>query len=222
MRITYNSPVVLSYSAICLLILFAASIGLDSILNFFTLHGHFDAKDPVNFIQLISHCFGHSDWKHFVGNFTFILLIGPMLEEKYGSFKLLQMMLVTAFVTGVIHAFFFTTGMRGASGIVFMMIILSSFSNYKSKSIPLTFILVVTLFLGREVFYMFQTDNISQFAHILGGAFGAVFGFVFTKPKAVKPLVIPEEKPKKNMEYSHDDFVNSDFLPEDEEEKKEH
>lgn len=213
MRITYNSPVVLSYSAICLLILFAASIGLDSVLNFFTLHGHFDAKNPVNFIQLVSHSFGHSDWKHFVGNFTFILLIGPMLEEKYGSFKLLQMMLVTAFVTGVIHAFFFTTGMRGASGIVFMMIILSSFSNYKSKSIPLTFILVVTLFLGREVFHMFQTDNISQFAHILGGSFGAVFGFVFTKPKKEVREVKPSEDNTKHIAYSEDDFVNADVLP---------
>ena len=41
----------------------------------------------------------------------------------------------------------------------------------------MTFILVVILFLGKEVIEALGDDNISQFAHIIGGILGGVFGF---------------------------------------------
>ena len=80
-----------------------------------------------------------------------ILLIGPMLEEKYGSRCLLSMILLTAFVTGVVNVIFFNTALLGASGIVFMMILLSSFASHKEGGIPLTLILVTVLYIGQEV-----------------------------------------------------------------------
>jgi membrane associated rhomboid family serine protease len=39
-------------------------------------------------------------------------------------------------------------------------------------------VLVILLFMVKEVFAAFQTDNISEFAHILGGICGAFFGFL--------------------------------------------
>jgi membrane associated rhomboid family serine protease len=69
----------------------------------------------------------------------------------------------------------------GASGIVFMFIILSSLTNFRSGDIPLTFILVILLFLTREILEAFGNDNISQFAHVLGGITGSVFGFRYAK-----------------------------------------
>jgi membrane associated rhomboid family serine protease len=127
--------------------------------------------------RLVSHIAGHQNWAHFMGNFTFILLLGPMLEEKYGSGRLLAMILFTGFITGVLNILFFSTGLMGASGIVFMFIILSSFANIRSGDIPLTFILVVSLFLIKEVLDILKQDNVSQFAHILGGVAGSFFGF---------------------------------------------
>jgi len=47
--------------------------------------------------------------------------------------------------------------------------------------VPLTFILVVVLFLARELLNAFGQDDISQFAHILGGFCGSLFGFLFTR-----------------------------------------
>lgn len=113
-----------------------------------------------------------------MNNFLIILLVGPMLEMKYGSKCMLQMIVITAFATGVLNVIFFDTALLGASGIAFMLIILSSFVNIKKGSIPLTLLLVASLYLGREIVEgITAQDNISQFAHIAGGICGGVFGF---------------------------------------------
>lgn len=142
--------------------------------------GHFQWNDLGDYFRLFSHVIGHdpSSWDHLLGNFMFILMLGPMLEEKYGSQLLLVMLIVTALVTGILNALFFSTALMGASGVVFMMILLGSFTNIKAGEIPLTFFVIVTLYLFKEVFNAFQENDISEFAHILGGIMGSVFGFV--------------------------------------------
>ena len=109
---------------------------------------------------------------------TFILLLGPGLEEKYGSINLIEMIFTTAMVTGLATVLFFSNGLLGASGIVFMMILLSSYSNVGQGEILLTFVLIAILFMGKEVIYALQTDQISQAAHLIGGLCGAAFGYL--------------------------------------------
>ncbi len=113
-----------------------------------------------------------------MGNFAFILLLGPILEEKYGSASLAIMIVVTAVVTGLLNILFLPTGLLGASGVVFMMILLSSFTNIRQGGIPLTFILIVVLFLAQEIANSLREDSVSQFAHISGGIIGSLFGFL--------------------------------------------
>jgi membrane associated rhomboid family serine protease len=120
---------------------------------------------------------GHADINHFLSNFSFILLLGPILEETYGTRILLMMIAATALVTGALNALFFPSFLLGASGVVFMMILLASFTNFNKGEIPLTFILVLILYIGREVISSFRSDNISEFAHIVGGFCGSLFGF---------------------------------------------
>ena len=190
MRIRYNSPVVLTYTFICVIVLAISEYFLgDTFRSFFTVYGEFGSiYNPLSYFRLISHAAGHANWPHLVGNFSIILLIGPILEEKYGSGRLLFMIVLTAFITGLLNIFFFSSGLLGASGIVFMMIILSSISNVKGGSIPLTFILVGALYIGTEVMNSFDpTDNISQFGHILGGICGGVFGFALAGEKEKSP-----------------------------------
>ena len=100
-----------------------------------------------------------------------------MLEETYGSLTMFLMIIVTGFVTGVLNACFFPNPLLGASGVVFMMILLASFTNHGSDDVPLTFILIVILYLGREILNAFRGDDISQFAHLAGGLCGSLFGF---------------------------------------------
>jgi membrane associated rhomboid family serine protease len=90
------------------------------------------------------------------------------------------MILITALITGILNVLLFNTALMGASGVVFMMILLSSFTNFSKGEIPLTFILVLVLYLGGELVNSLKSDNISNFAHIVGGFCGSLFGFFRT------------------------------------------
>src|SRR5262249_30582320 len=121
-----------------------------------------------------------------------ILLIGPILEERHGSRALLIMILLTALMTGLANLVFSTGVILGASGVVFMMILLASMANVRAREIPLTFIAIAIIYLGGEIIRSFREDNISQLAHLVGGVAGAAFGFLAAgikqkKPAAAKP-----------------------------------
>ena len=186
MKIRYNAPVVLTFTLIATVVLLIQEYTPLDIMRFFWVEPRIDFGDPLWYFQLFSHIIGHGSpnpetgawegWEHLVGNFTFILLLGPILEEKYGSRDLLIMILVTALVTGILQVIFFNNILLGASGIVFMFILLSSITNTRG-GIPLTFVLVAVLYLGKEVVQSFAADQVSQFAHIIGGILGAAFGF---------------------------------------------
>jgi membrane associated rhomboid family serine protease len=139
--------------------------------------GAFSVKEPLSWLRLFTHVLGHADWNHLISNLSFILLIGPILEVTYGSLSLLGMIAITALATGLLNAFLFPTALLGASGVVFMMILLASFTNFNKGEVPLTFILILGLYLGREILGSFKSNDISEFAHIVGGFCGSLFGF---------------------------------------------
>ncbi len=178
MKITYNSPFVLTYTFVCVAILIIDSLTVFQLIpGLFTVYPHMPYQNPLSWFRLVSHIAGHANAAHLASNFVFILLLGPILEEKYSTRKLFTYVLITALITGLLNNFFFTTGLLGASGVVFMFILLASFVNFRSGEIPLTFILIIFLFLGKEILQAFANDNISQFAHIIGGLCGSIFGF---------------------------------------------
>ena len=109
MKIQYNAPVILTYTFLsaCVLTL-GETLGLKPVMYLFMVGGSMDFLQPLDYIRLFTHVIGHGDWNHLIGNFTFILLIGPMLEEKYGAKILLTMMTITAFITGVLNIMFFS------------------------------------------------------------------------------------------------------------------
>lgn len=183
MKLRYNAPVILTFSLACTIILGLAQVLGNNFMNIFVVpaSGMGFRLLSLDILKLFSHALGHANWPHLIGNLSFILLIGPILEEKYGSGRILMMMLVTALVAGVINVLFFANPSLGASGIVFMLILLISITNVKEGEIPLTFIAVVLIFLVKEVFGMFEQNQINEMAHILGGVCGAIFGFAFTR-----------------------------------------
>ena len=171
-RITYNAPVVLTFALI------AVGVHLlgDSFKHHFVMRPQLDGLG--DYIALFSHIAGHASWEHLLGNFTLILLLGPLLEERQGSLSLLVMILATALVTSLLNLFFFKTHVLGASGVVFMFILLASTANLRRREIPLSFIAVATLYLGGELVAAFREDQVSQMAHLIGGLVGAGFGFI--------------------------------------------
>lgn len=186
MRLQYNSPVILTFTLVSALVVLLTAAGSGEAMTINGLQSWFavgrplvSISDPLTWPRLFTHVLGHAGWEHYIGNFMLILLIGPILEEKYGSKDLLMMILFTAVITGVLQIILFDNQvLLGASGIVFMLIILGSITNYQAGKIPVTFILVMVLYVGKEVFASFGADHVSQFAHIIGGICGAIFGFV--------------------------------------------
>ena len=181
-RIRYNAPVTLTLALAA-----AAVLGYDQIFGSTIVTSYFSAPPylatggALTWVRLFTHVIGHASWAHLVSNFSFILLIGPVLEEKFGSGIVLLMTLVTAGVTGLLNALLVHAGLLGASGIAFMLILLSSFTNIRSGQIPLTFLLVVALYLVGEFVAALTPDSVSQLSHIAGGLCGGLFGFIFAR-----------------------------------------
>lgn len=178
MKIKYNAPVILTYTLISIGVMVMTSIlGTRFSYTLFSSPVHADYLNVLFYIKLVSYIAGHSNWAHLTNNFVMILLVGPLLEEKYKSGKLLELILITAVVTGLLNMFLFSSSVIGGSGISFMLILLASFSNIRSGEIPLTFIIIACLFLGNEVVSSLKPDCVSQFSHIAGGLIGAAYGF---------------------------------------------
>lgn len=183
-KIQYNSPVILTFTLISLfaLILGYLTQGVSTTLLFAVYRS--SPKDPLTYVRLFTHVLGHASFDHYFNNIINILLIGPLLEEKYGSKNMLIMIITTALVTGILNVILFDTGLLGASGVVFMLILLSSFVNLSKGKIPFTLILVVIIFLGREIYSgIIFSDNISRITHVAGGICGAIMGYVLNYRK---------------------------------------
>lgn len=184
-KISFNSPVILGFTAICLVSLLLSilthrasnqmvfSVYRSSLLN------------PLTYIRFFGHVFGHASWSHFMNNIMYILIIGPLLEEKYGKADMIMIIAVTALVTGLINFIFFPhVQLLGASGVVFAFILLSSFTGFQNGKIPVTFILVAVIYIGQQIYSgVFEKNNISELTHIIGGLVGSAFGFAENKIK---------------------------------------
>ena len=153
------------------------------IATFFTTYKNDSLLNPLTYFKLISHSLGHTDWDHLYSNFIKILLIGPLIEEKYGSINLLIAMIITSLIIGIINKLFGKGGILGASGVAYMLILLSSFVNMENGKIPITLTLIILFFVVDEVIKLFRRkkDGVSHLGHITGAICGVVFGILTLK-----------------------------------------
>ena len=182
-RITYNSPVILSFVIISFGVMIAnyLTAGLSNKLLFMTYHS--SLASPMTYVRFFTHVLGHANWSHYINNMMYMLLLGPMLEEKYGSRTVIEVILITGLMAGLVNWLLFpTVGLCGASSVVFAFILMTSFTSFKEGEIPLTVILVAIIFIGQQVYEgLFTQDNISNMAHIVGGIVGAIAGYTLNK-----------------------------------------
>ena len=177
--ISFNSPVILGFAAVCVIAQILNMVtGGASNRAVFSVYGA-SLLNPLTWVRCIGHVFGHAGWDHLIGNLMYILILGPMIEEKYGAKNTAIIILVTAAVTGIVSMVFFPRVMLlGASGIVFAFILIGSITAKEDRKTPVTFILVALLYIGQQVWQgVTQRDSISQMSHIIGGITGSVLGF---------------------------------------------
>ena len=185
LRLSFNAPAVLTFTALCVIAQLISMLTRgESNRVLFSVY-RASLLDPLTWVRCFTHVLGHAGWEHLLGNIMYILILGPMIEEKYGTATTAFIMAATALVIGVINMVFFPGVMLlGASGIVLAFILIASITIREDNTIPVTFILVAVLYLGQQIWQgLFSQDNISQMAHIVGGAVGAVLGFLLGKAK---------------------------------------
>ena len=180
LKVKFNSPLILGFAISCAAVTVLGTLtGESSTALLFSTYAS-SLTDPLTYLRLLTHVLGHSGMAHLVGNLGYILLLGPALEEKYGWKKLFLVILLTAFFTGLIHNVLFPkTILLGASGVVFMFILLTSFTEFREGEIPLTFILVAVIYLGQQIWEGISVrDNVSNLSHIIGGIIGSGAGYL--------------------------------------------
>ena len=178
MKITFQSKGTLYLALLCVLGSFIVLTMPKTISShIFMLNGIAQFTEWEWYISLVAYIFGHSSIEHLLGNMSLLLILGPIIELKYGTQRFIFMSIITAFVTGVLHTLLWDNGLLGFSGLVFMYIVLSTLLNIRNREIPFTFILVVVLYFGMEILSSLKDTQISHFAHLFGGAMGAFWGF---------------------------------------------
>lgn len=82
LKITFNAPVTLGFVFICFVVTLLGVLtgGGSTRLLFMTYHS--SLTNPLTYLRFFTHVFGHAGWSHFIGNASYLLLLGPMLEEK--------------------------------------------------------------------------------------------------------------------------------------------
>ena len=203
LKFTYDAPATLTFAFICVA-LFAADFFFlkNQLLNNYlcsptTAAGKtpFMASNPLSYLRLFTYCFGSFTPSILVCNMIFILLLGPSMEERYGTIVIAIMMVVCILFSGVLNACFSKISLTGSSCVIFMMIFLNSFVSLSKKKIPVSFLAVFILFIFREIFETGLTTDgaIKIIINIAGGLCGSLFAFL-TSPKAKSSRKTDSEK----------------------------
>ncbi len=188
LKVSYDAPVTLTFVIICailfLLSTFAIKNGaLNKILASPTSTAGalpFIVSQPISYLRLLLYIFGAGEGAVLITNLILIMLLGPAMEERYGSVIIGIMIFVSALFSGVLNACFCSESLVGAVPVVSMMIFLNAFMSFSKKKFPLSFAAVMILFVMLEVFS--GAGAIRIIICIAGGLCGSLFAFL-TSPK---------------------------------------
>ena len=107
--------------------------------QFFVLDGNSHFTSWKWYLSNFTYIFGHIDSLHLIGNLSIILLLGPLIELKFGMKQMLLMTLVTALLTAILHTLLWDNGLLGASGISCILYSLLYLIRAVKKSLSLLF-----------------------------------------------------------------------------------
>ena len=179
----YNAPVTLTIALLSLL-----ALALNELTDGWTTQNLFcfyksSLTDYLTYPRAVLHILGNTSLTECTANIIILLVVGPAAEERFGSAKVLFAVLATAIAAALIMWFLFpTSAIMGASGVLFMMMVLASFASMRDGAIPITLILVLILFLGSEVVQAVTGDaGLQELTHIAGGVVGLLLGLVFSR-----------------------------------------
>ena len=192
-KLAYDAPVTLTFVIVCAIIFLlnlvlaksGKSAGLEKLLASPTAQAGslpFIVKQPLSYLRLLLYIFGSESEASSVlfTNLILIMLLGPAMEERYGSAIIGIMIFVSALFAGVLNACFCETSLIGAVPLVSMMIFLNAFMSFSKKKFPLSFAAVMLFFVLLQIFS--GAGAVQIIICIAGGLCGSLFAFL-TSPK---------------------------------------
>ena len=190
LKVSYDAPVTLSFVIICAVLFLLNCFVikndvLEKILASPTTQAGtlpFIVKQPLSYVRLLVYIFGAGSGAGslLITNLILIMLLGPAMEERYGSVIIGIMIFVSALFAGVLNACFCAESLIGAVPVVCMMIFLNAFMSFSKKTFPLSFAAVIVLFVFLEIFS--GAGAVKIIICIAGGLCGSLFAFL-TSPK---------------------------------------
>lgn len=210
--ILYDAPVTVTFALIVIFVflvdgaIFKGELSSKYLLAPTAVNGEnpFSFKAPLSYVQMLFHVVASVEQTTLLSNVIIILLLGPFLEEKYGSVIIGLMMVLSALLSGVLNASFCLAGTSGADSIVFMFVLLNSYLSVSKKKIPLSAVIVLILFISGEFFAKNPNGFIGILVNIAGGLCGSLLAFL-TSPKARAA-----KKTEKNSGGNGSNFANDE------------
>ncbi len=190
LKFAMDAPVTLTFALISLILYlldslaFKGSLAQKILLSPTCQTGSlpFVVSQPVSFFRLILYAFSAVNWTALLANLLFVLLLGPAMEERYGSLVIGIMMGVSILFSGVLNAAFCPQSLKGCTSLVFMMIFLNSFMSFSKKKIPLSFIMIFALYIAYGILDKSTGNLLGTIVCVAGGLCGSLFAFL-TSPK---------------------------------------
>lgn len=201
-KVAYDAPVTLTFVIVCAIIFLinmifmkgGKALGFEKIFASPTNQAGalpFIPSAPLSYVRLLFYIFG-ADFAGLSTGFSsgaaslfftsviVILLLGPGMEERYGSVIIGIMIFVSALFSGVLNACFCETTLVGAAPLVFMMLFLNAFISFSKKKIelPSTGVMVTMIILMQ----LNGAGAVKIIICIAGGLCGSLFAFL-TSPK---------------------------------------
>jgi membrane associated rhomboid family serine protease len=174
--------------------------------------------NPVTLIKgkfiwtVLTYMFVHGSGMHILFNMLGLLVFGPPLEQRIGSWEFLTYYLVTGLLTGLFSVFlaflFGWTGMllMGASGAIYALLL--AFAVFYPRArifiwgiIPVKAPILVLIFAGMALVQQLTglNSNVAHFAHLAGLGFGYLYIVV---RMGINPVRVFKESRKNTDHFS--------------------
>ncbi len=219
-HLIFDSPVVLSFVLISLVIFIADCASSSFVSSFLACRASkgevpFNFSSFIDYIRLILYVFGYHSSSDFFITMMVLLLLGPLIEERYGSSIFSLMIFVTSLSGGVLTATLSSENLLGSKGIAFMLIILSFLSEFSKGYIPASCLLSFILFFMDGFIGLKSDMHFSDFTQysvkvlvlLASGISGSLFGFLASPKKRQRTTSTKQVKPRRHSQESEETII---------------
>lgn len=188
-------PVVV-YSYVALLLLFFAYLWFrqQNLPSAFVAIHYGSTYNPLivagEYWRLIASSFMHLDFMHLLFNVTFIFRFGSMIENIFGKWRMLVIILISAVMSGLFGFALSTNFSLGASGVAYGFIGASVFLGFELRKtfMPMLKQVIIPMLVISTLFSMF-IPNVDHFGH-LGGFVGGFLAAAIVSIPGLKPFIL--------------------------------